>query len=195
MRRTVPNRTALPTWTLTARNGALGLLLALAPLSAAHAAAPSPDCQPLLDAAAKQLTTPNHFYMTLTTPERHGKPQVDEGILVNGTLYVPGVGGKWLRSPITVPQMQRHQADTQRSLTVHTCRHLRDEAVKGEAAAVYSEHTESRGGRSDSTTWISKSRSLILKQETDRTAFGPGGKSHNSSRFEYANVKVPAGAR
>jgi outer membrane lipoprotein-sorting protein len=72
---------------------------------------------------------------------------------------------------------------------VLTCRYLRDEAVNGEAAAVYSQHIENEDTVSDGTVWISKSRGLPLRVETNVEG------TLRSTRYEYGNVQVPAGVK
>ena len=42
--------------------------------------------------------------------------------------------------------------------------------------------------------WISKSRGLVLKGNSVMDA-GTGEKSHSSARYDYSNVKPPAGVR
>ena len=75
-----------------------------------------------------------------------------------------------------------------------TCRHVRDEMVNGEAAALYMGHSENDGVKSDAQTWISKSRGLPLKTEEDIDT-GDGDKRHMSIRYEYSNVRAPAGVQ
>jgi hypothetical protein len=52
---------------------------------------------------------------------------------------------------------------------------------------VYSVHDVSPRSTSDSKTWISKSKGLPLRSDTDME----GGKNHISMRYEYGNVKPP----
>ncbi|MEO6922322.1 MAG: hypothetical protein ABI142_00715, partial [Bryocella sp.] len=74
------------------------------------------------------------------------------------------------------------------------CQHLRDEAVNGEAAAVYSMSSISDDGdHSEGQIWISTSRNLPLKSEMD---VGSGAeKRHTSIRYDYNNVQAPAGVK
>ena len=48
--------------------------------------------------------------------------------------------------------------------------------------------------KSDAQTWISKSQGLPLKTEEDIDT-GDGDKRHMSIRYEYSNVRPPAGAQ
>jgi hypothetical protein len=73
-----------------------------------------------------------------------------------------------------------------------TCHYLRDEIVGGEAAQVYSMRTEVDGSINDHTIWISKSRGLYLRQESDISVSGSeSDKRHISTRYEYTNVHAP----
>ena len=68
------------------------------------------------------------------------------------------------------------------------CRYLKDELVAGEMAAVYSLKNK---GKVDSQIWISKAKGLPLRQEDDVDLGAGKGKSHNSTRYEYGNIKPP----
>jgi hypothetical protein len=101
-------------------------------------------------------------------------------------------------SPVTPKMMledmkeARADADTN---SHSTCQMVRDEAINGEAATLYSSQTETNDIKTDSQVWISKSRGLPLKMEQDADAGGAAGKSHRVSRFEYTNVQAPPGVR
>jgi hypothetical protein len=76
--------------------------------------------------------------------------------------------------------------------TKDTCSHLRDESVNGEAASVWRSHVVTEMSTVDTDMWISKSRGLVLKANSVMDA-GTGEKSHSSARYEYTNVRAPAG--
>ena len=112
-------------------------------------------------------------------------------------LHVPG------HTPLTVSpasprvlweNLKRAEADPGPNAGLSACRVVREGTVNGEAATLYSSHTESKNGKTESQTWISKSRGLPLKVETDVDA-GAAGKSRRESRFEYTNVTAPAGVK
>jgi len=65
-----------------------------------------------------------------------------------------------------------------------TCKYLRDEAVTGEDANVYSDVFASKSGTANGTVWISKKDGWVLKREVDVTVVGVG-KGHQSIVFEY----------
>jgi hypothetical protein len=69
------------------------------------------------------------------------------------------------------------------------CQVIRSEAVKGEAATVYSLRRDVQGSKEDSQIWISKANGMALRAEQDIDM--GGGKEHRSARFEYSNVHAP----
>jgi hypothetical protein len=107
-------------------------------------------------------------------------------IYAAGVVYYKG-DGKW-QSFGTLKDMEE-LAQKNRQNTKATCRYLKDEAVNGEMAAVYSAHEESPKGKVDTQIWISKAQGLPLRQEIDIDV--GGGKSLNSTRYEYGNIKPP----
>ena len=126
------------------------------------------------------------MYMTEAGP---GKPRSTEMIYLNNTMYIQ-VNGAWRARPIS--DQARKDAQTPDPST--TCRIVRDEAVNGEAATVYSLHRQADDSKSDSQMWISKSRGVPLKLEMDTDVGGAAGKSHRTIRYEYTNVQAPSGA-
>jgi hypothetical protein len=66
-----------------------------------------------------------------------------------------------------------------------TCTYLRDEAVDGEAAAVYSDNFTGKAAKAEGQIWISKKTGLVLRQEED-VDLGAKGKGHQSIRFDYS---------
>jgi hypothetical protein len=156
----------------------------LAPLASAQN-----DCKIVFDASDKLTVTPHHGYSTTTRPANGGKPTDGEDISLNGTVYVL-IRGKWIKSPMTVQDMQKQQQENRKNARNLSCHHTRDESVKGEAAAVYSAHADNDDIKSDTIVWISRSSGLILRQEEDIDTGDT--KSHISVRYEYANVSAPA---
>ena len=142
------------------------------------------------------MVTPTHVYMTEIAGFRHNKPENSESIYAggaNGAIYVL-VGGKWTRSKVSAGDMLKQQEENGRTVP-SSCRYLREEAVNGEAAAVYASHVETEDMKSDATTWISKSKGLPLRTELDLDIGGALGKTHTSIRYEYSNVHPPAGVQ
>jgi hypothetical protein len=138
------------------------------------------DCKLVFGATSKILNTPVHLYVTTNIG---GKTQAVESIYAAGAIYIK-FNGKWSPSPITMQETkQLEQKNLQNNKA--TCRYLNDEPVNGEMAAVYSVHDVSPKGVVDTKIWISKAKGLPLRQEDDVD------KTHNSTRYEYGNVKPP----
>jgi hypothetical protein len=153
-------------------------------------------CQPMIEAEGKMIFARVHLYSTQTGGVRNGQPISSEIIYMggpDGPTYV-FVRGKWLRSPMTPAELKKARDEKDKSVTM-TCRYLRDEAVNGEPAAVYSGHVESPDFQSDTTVWLSKSKNLPLKSATDMNLGGAAGKSHSAIRYDYVNVQAPPGVK
>jgi hypothetical protein len=170
---------------------AAGFTFALLLTGPARLAAQDP-CQPTYDAMSKLMSTPTHLYSTYSSmpsvPNSADK-HTTEIIYIGGATYVK-VTGKWSRSPMTTQQvMQKEEENRKASET--TCKYLRDEVVNGEAAVVYSTHSDraDMGVKSDGQIWIAKAKGLPVKIEIDISS--DGSTHHHSTRYEYANVQVP----
>ena len=162
--------------------------LLLAPVRAAD------TCDTIASASAKIWEIPVHIYINQTFSFSALPARSSESIYVGGAVYVMG-RGKWSRSPVTIAELKSSQDKGQPK---PICRYLRDEAVDGEPAAVYAAHRDGDGFKSDLTLWISKSRNLPLRSETDMDS-GVGAnsneKSHSSMRYDYKNVQPPPGVK
>jgi hypothetical protein len=154
-------------------------------------------CKLFLDATKKVMVTPTHMYSTETAGFRNNKPENTETIYtggLKGAIYVM-VKGKWSRSKLTPEDMVKQKDESVRT-GKNSCRYLRDESVNGEPAAVYTTHIETEGAKVDVTAWVSKSKGLPLREETDMDVGGGArGKSHRSTRFDYSNVHPPDGVK
>jgi len=172
----------------------LCVTLLLAGASGAYAA--GDVCQPVFEAQAKMMVTPTHIYHTETAAFRNNQTRNGEMIYTGGetgAIYVM-VDGKWHRSTLTVAGMLKQEAEN-RAETQTTCQYVREEVVDGEAAQVYSGHSANDTDKVVFTVWISKRRGLPLKQDIDMDVGGAMGKSHRSLRYEYTNVRPPAGVQ
>lgn len=148
-------------------------------------------CKYLADANARIYTIPAHLYQTDTYA---GKTRTSELIFINNKSYLE-ISGQWRANPMSPAKMAEIRKETEDEETkTMTCRVVREEAVNGEAATLYSAHQESPDGKRDSQIWISKSRGVPLKLEMDMDG-GASGRKHRNIRYEYANVQVPAGVR
>ena len=146
-----------------------------------------PVCKVVLDANHKTLDTANHMYTD--RPGGDGKRTTGEMITVNGERYIQ-VRGAWRKSPMTVAAQKAQEEENIKDAKVLSCKRVGDDTVNGEAATVYTEHTENEDTKSDGKIWVSKSRGLILKEEIDLDS-GDAGKQHVGIRYEYGNVKAP----
>lgn len=142
-------------------------------------------CKPMVDAEMKTLETPVHLFITST----YGPTTVTaEAIYANGHSYVK-TNGNWTVTGTTesVAYLMQKKRRQHRSAT---CSYEKDDAVNGEPAALYTMTAElSSGGKLDSQVWISKSKGVPLRQED--VVDSHGHKTHNSTRYEYNNVKAP----
>jgi hypothetical protein len=167
----------------------------LAGVLAAGAAGAGTDagCQPVFDALMSVYTTPTHLVTTESGPGI-GAPRVNETIFTAEAIYVKTRRG-WVKSPMSPREMAEQQKQNQAHARSVSCKALREEAVDGEAATVYSSHSESEESVSDSLLWISKRSGRPLREELDLDVGGKGGKTHHSSRFDHRDVHPPAGVR
>ena len=153
-------------------------------------------CKPVFDAMSRVLVTPTHLYSSETAAYGGNKPRTGEMIYAGGAnaaIYI-FFDAKWIRSKMDAATMAKQEEENRRTAK-YSCRYVRDEAVNGEAAAVYTSHAEIEDLKSDATTWISKSKGLPLRVELDHDPDDPKTKSHTSLRYEYTNVRPPAGVQ
>jgi hypothetical protein len=150
----------------------------------------SPECQAMLDAGLKQFTQPSHAFMTMTGMGPAGTQS--EMINVDGVTYAM-VNGTWMKSPVSVAQLIEQSKAQIASAKSHTCQKAADEMVDGLAASVYTAHTETATGATDSRVWIANDTGLPLKSEIDMTM--GARKTHTSVRYEYTNVTAPPGVK
>jgi hypothetical protein len=146
------------------------------------------ECKVAFEANDKLTTTPHHGFTTRSRVSKADKPEPMEDIFVGGVYYTQ-YRGKWVKSPMTAEDRKKQQEENRKTAKNTSCRHLRDELVNGEAAAVYKVHSETEDSKVDSQIWISNAKGLILREEADLDA--SGDKMHMVTRFEYSNVTAP----
>ncbi|MGH6739467.1 MAG: hypothetical protein ACREDY_10655, partial [Bradyrhizobium sp.] len=134
------------------------------------------------------MNTPYHEYITASDHQ-------SEQISIGNTLYVKS-NGRWqtLTQKSQTSQRDADRIAREQGMKLSDCRYLRDEDVKGEAAAVYAAHGQATtlgGVVTDTQYWISKSRGLPLRSESDGEYLGM--KVHTSKRMEYDHVQAPGG--
>ena len=141
-------------------------------------------------AGDKQFTVPSHAF--ISSKGLGPTPMQSEAISINGATYVM-VHDRWMRSPQTSQQLAQQAKEKVKTATVYTCKQLADETVGTTLANVYTSHTETGTGTTDTQLWIAKTTGLPLKSEVDLSS--NGHKSHMSVRYEYENVTVPPGVQ
>lgn len=165
-------------------------------LTPAGARIPAPQaadstCQTVLSALDKNFTTPYHMYMTQTgVPLPNGKPISTEMIFAGDKRYILH-DGKWTVSPMSTEEMKAASLKARQTAKNLSCHYVKDESVNGESAALFATHGESEHSKDDNQIWISKSKGVIIKQETDIDIGNGRPKTHMSVRYEYTNVQAP----
>jgi hypothetical protein len=167
-------------------NASSTLLLTLISLAAPYVMA-ADSCQPVFDALRKVATTPSHSY-TINSTVNGGKAE-GETIFVNGKKYIRA-RGKWMHLPVTsqdVLEQEKEKEEKGKS----ACQLLRRESVNDEAAILYSMHREYGDLKEDGQMWISTSTGLPLRVEEDVDNRGNKRNEHQSTRFDYSNIRPP----
>jgi hypothetical protein len=154
------------------------LLIAASPVAA------QVDCKVILEAESKLDNVDAHVY---TTTNAGGHPLTVEMIYAAGNIYFKNQG-KWENGG-SRKEMDQLKKNHKNSTPI--CRYVKDEAVSSEMAALYGSHEETPSGKVDTQVWISKASGLPLRQETSIDVGGSAGKSVNSARYEYGNIKPP----
>jgi hypothetical protein len=168
--------------------------MAVVASTSVQAHAQSAECMSAYAPQSRMYDKPFHMYSvdTAQTDARlhGGQPRVSEMIWTGKAFYVLS-RGKWIKSPVDIAQMQKDkEADPKNKAT---CARVRDESVNGEPATVWRIHLVSEDATIDTDEWVSRSRGLVLKSEIHEDVGGAFGKSHTVSRYEYDNVRAPAG--
>jgi hypothetical protein len=176
------------------RAGLIALLLATAAGQPARAATLDATCKLVFDATTKQLMTPTHVVATEVSILHNGKPTTLESIYTGGAIYIK-VNGQWKRSPMTVQAMLKQEEENRRNAKSVTCRYLHDETVDGEGAAVYSMQSVTEDTKSGATLWLSKRSGLPLKSDIRIDMDDKTSNQHMTIRYDYANVRPPAGVK
>jgi hypothetical protein len=168
-------------------------ILALAAVfggSGSPAYADDAACQVVLEAVIKQTTVPVHQKISIESAAAPGKPLQSEMIRIGDTLYMQ-VRGQWMSRPYD-GQKAANDARQAMQKAEHTCSHVRSEAVDGQAAELYTVHSKTASGGTDSQIWISSATGLPLRQHTVMSEAAVG-KAQHDVRFDYTNVRVPPG--
>lgn len=167
----------------------LAVALAASPI-AAHAQKDLASCKPVFDALEKQATTPSHAYMT--QDGAGGKSSNGEIIFVGGITYA-NVGGRWRKIGTSAEERVAQVRDNIKDAKSYACKRVRDGLIDGAPATLYEVQTESSEAKSSGQVWIAKGTNLPLRN--DVTLDVDGDKTHSSMRYEYSNVRAPAGVK
>jgi hypothetical protein len=161
------------------RLGSLPLTLCLLCLAAPAAAqTTSPVCKPVIDSMTRVITMDH-----ATSSDIGGK--TTKTITAGGVNYVQ-VSGSWRKSTLGPQDALQQVKDNLRNATAYRCTQLADDAVAGEAAAVYTVHEENPQTKADSKLWISKKTGLPLKSDEDLAGVG-----HIATVYSYTDIKAP----
>lgn len=168
------------------------------------ALAMDPACAPLKSAMEAQRNRPFHMYMTqqrsfaranmtkaAATIGVAGSKNSEE-ISTGKDIYVLH-DGKWIDMQTSFADMEKDKdadPDTKKAMESATCKQLPDETMYGQPSSVFVRNTPAIGIQTK--LWISKSTHLPVR--ADITSDQGALKTVSSSRFEFGNVKAPAGA-
>ena len=142
------------------------------------------SCRPV---AAALLAQAGASYRSSITVD--GKDGGEE--IYTTTAIYRGKGGHWAKIAAT-PQ-ERIAANREVGASLSSCRRVREEAVDGKPATVYSaqSRTTSPASTADMRIWIGASDHLPLRVES--TVSLSGRKTQVSKLYAYGAVKPPAG--
>ncbi len=116
---------------------------------------------------------------------RPGEPVKLARTIYDGSKIYVQVDGKWHNSPMTV-QETIDQMNESRKKAKSTCESAGSETVDGVAATVYTVHSVTERGISDTRLWVSDSSGLPLKADT-RFASG----MTMNQIFQYTAIQPP----
>ncbi len=167
---------------------ALGVALCL---SGRPAEADEAACRAVLDAVIKQATMPVRQKISIESAAAPGRVLQSEIIRTTDKLYMQ-MQGQWMARPY---DGQKAVADARQAMqkAEHTCTRVRSEAVDGQAAVLYSVHSKTASGGTESQIWISSTEGVPLRQHTEMLDHG-AAKAQHEVRFYYTDVHAPAGA-
>jgi hypothetical protein len=161
-------------------------------------------CQPLVQSQMKMANTPVHIFMTESRTWSKSLSRATAGMGMSGAKTSEEIStgkavyvlnrGKWIDMGASLAGMHGDPNDPEvkKTQAANRCKALPDDAVAGQAAAVYEQHNPELG--IDTKIWISKSRHLPLRSEITNKAGGPAMTSVTVSTYDYNNVRAPVGA-
>jgi hypothetical protein len=164
----------------------VAVLLGIAGMFAATGAS-ADDCDAVMTATLAQMNIP--YRATISFSNLNGKPATSEMIYAGGKIYVQ-LNGAWQVSPMTVQEMT-DQMKTNYKTSKHSCQHVGDDSVGGQATSVYTASFQSPHSHSDNRIWISRSRGMLLKT----SAHIIEGNQTMTTIYKYDNIRPPAGVK
>jgi hypothetical protein len=165
-------------------------LLSLPMASQARAQAGSASCEVVEVAVARQITGTYHATFSMTGLASMPGPVKGEITSTGGITYFTQ-DGKWSKSPLTPQENLAQHKSTVSAMKTHACKRLPDERVGAADALVYSVHSESDVGTTNSRLWLAKSGGAVLRSEDEVQSSGASVPLRISTSYDYANVKAP----
>jgi hypothetical protein len=142
-------------------------------------------CKLVIDAMAKAVLTPNHQYMTLKVEALDGGKPMESEIIDTGKATYLKHDGKW--KPGVSVQAMLDQMNENRKNAKTICQFVRDEAIDGVSASLYTvREDDPDSGSIDSKVWLAKANGLPI-----HVALAMEG-THSESRYVYGAVSAPA---
>lgn len=170
---------------------ALLVLALLSPMgSQVRAQAGAASCEGVEVAVARQITGTFHANVTMTGLASMPGTVKGEIISVSGIMYFTH-DGKWSKSPLTPQEnLAKYKSDVS-AMKTHRCKQLPDQRLGAADASVYSVHSESGVGTTNSTLWFAKSGGAVLRSDDEVQSGGASVPLRISTTYDYANVKAP----
>jgi hypothetical protein len=147
-----------------------------------QARAAASDCAPVQAAVALLYKTPFHVKMTKAATRTGAFPtSADEAVWAGGRLYMKLSDKRWLNTQVAPDNVLGSLTGSVSNY--RTCRRLGDDAVHGEATAVYAATMESG---TQAQLWVSTKSGLLLRDVLDQDIVKV------TAEFDFANIRAPA---
>ena len=147
------------------------------------------SCDAVFTAADTTAQTPHHAYVAVLLVKGM-PPQSSETIFADGVAY-DQLDGHWRRDPMTAEKLHQSILETRKEM-VHRCRLVGNETMNDVPAVHYEMQAydpKIGPGEAKSQVWISATH-LLLRERVEMTK-----SSYADTRYEYANVRPPAGVK
>lgn len=175
--------------------------------SSASARADDAACKGLANAMITNAKTPYHSVGTVTFEAPAGgsddaggalaKSMTTETIFTGKDVFVRLPDGQWKNIHASLDDLQGKVQQSAESFT--DCQRLGDETADGKNLAVYTGTSKNDQMDVQTKVWIAPDRGVLVKSETDMSGpTAPDGKirhQHMALRYDYNDIKAPAGAQ